>query len=61
MPGRDGSGPNGLDPMTGRKLGPCNKDTKSEPITFARRGCGRGCEKGFGFRNNQNNEQNNNQ
>jgi hypothetical protein len=58
MPGRDGTGPNGLGPMTGRKLGPCNKDQQAQPIQFGRgMGCRRGCGQGFGFRNNQNNEQ----
>ena len=51
MPGRDGTGPNGKGPMTGRKLGPCNKDTKSEPIEFGQGfGCRRGLGRGFGYR-----------
>ena len=58
MPGRDGTGPEGKGPMTGRKLGPCNKEIKSEPIQFGRRGFGRGCGQGFGrglgFRQAQN-------
>ena len=38
MAGQDGTGPQGLGPMTGRRLGPC--------------GCGmrRGFGRGFGFR-----------
>jgi hypothetical protein len=48
MPGRDGTGPNNEGPMTGQKLGPCNKDQKSEPIDFGRCGQRRGCNKSFG-------------
>ncbi|MBT4192244.1 MAG: DUF5320 domain-containing protein [Candidatus Diapherotrites archaeon] len=51
MPGRDGTGPNGKGPMTGRKLGPCNKDAKAEPIELERGfGCRRGRGSGFGYR-----------
>jgi len=51
MPGRDGTGPNGSGPMTGRKLGPCNKDAKAEPVGFGRGlGCRRGQGRGFGCR-----------
>jgi hypothetical protein len=53
MPGRDGTGPNGEGQMTGRKMGPCNKDSKTEPIGFER-GCKRGLGRGFGCRPTQN-------
>ena len=52
MPGRDKTGPNGKGPMTGRKLGPCNKDAKSEPLQY-----GQGCRRGFGQRFGQNTTQ----
>jgi hypothetical protein len=49
MPGRDGNGPEGKGPMTGRKLGPCNKDAITQPLQYGRgMGCGRGCGRGFG-------------
>ncbi len=48
MPGRDGTGPQGKGPMTGRKLGPCNKEGKAEPIYGRGFGCGRGFGRGFG-------------
>lgn len=35
MPNRDGTGPNGEGPMTGRGLGSCNKDGK--PVGRGRR------------------------
>ena len=57
MPGRDGTGPEGKGPMTGRKLGPCNKDSKAEPIDFERGfGCRRGRGRGFGCRQVQTQE-----
>lgn len=49
MPGRDGTGPTGKGPMTGRKLGPCNKESTAQPINFGRN-CGRGMGRGFGCR-----------
>jgi len=42
MPNIDGTGPQGLGPMTGKGLGPCGGGM--------RRGCGRGFGRGFGFR-----------
>lgn len=39
MPGGDGTGPNGLGPMTGRGLGPCGR----------RSGYGRGFGRGLGY------------
>ena len=42
MAGQDGTGPQGLGPMTGRGLGPCG--------CGMRRGFGRGYGRGFGFR-----------
>ena len=53
MPGRDGTGPNGNGPMTGRKLGPCNKNARAtEGAQSANRfygsGRGQGCRQGFG-------------
>ncbi|MBM3228369.1 hypothetical protein FJZ20_00555 [Candidatus Pacearchaeota archaeon] len=41
MPRFDGTGPQGLGPLTGRGLGPCNKGM--------RRGAGRGFGKSFGY------------
>jgi len=40
MPGFDGTGPNGLGPMTGREMGNCLQ---------AQGGCGRGLGRGRGF------------
>ena len=42
MPGQDGTGPLGLGSLTGRGLGLCGGGM--------RRGFGRGCGRGFGFR-----------
>ena len=42
MPNRDGTGPSGQGPLTGRGLGPCG--------CGMRRGFGRGYGRGFGFR-----------
>ena len=44
MPGRDGTGPYGEGPLTGRGLGPCGRG-----LAF-RGGLGRGFGRGFGFR-----------
>ena len=52
MPGRDGTGPQGRGPMTGRKLGPCNKEGVAESTQSVNRFCGSGrgfgCGRGFG-------------
>ncbi len=45
MPNKDGTGPNGKGPLTGRKLGKCEG---AEPQGF-----GRGCGRGRGRRFNQ--------
>jgi len=42
MPNRDGTGPEGQGPLTGRGLGPCGLGL--------RRGFGRGFARGFGWR-----------
>ena len=42
MPARDGTGPEGKGPMTGRGMGTCN------PKTPRGRGQGRGLGRGFG-------------
>jgi len=42
MPRQDGTGPLGQGAVTGRGLGPCGSGM--------RRGFGRGCGRGFGFR-----------
>lgn len=42
MPNMDGTGPQGMGALTGRGFGPCGGGM--------RRGCGRGFERGFGFR-----------
>jgi len=42
MPAQDRTGPQGMGPLTGRGLGPCGYGM--------RRGFGRGCGRGFGFR-----------
>ncbi|MBW2991270.1 DUF5320 domain-containing protein [Candidatus Woesearchaeota archaeon] len=44
MPGRDGSGPQGEGPSSGRGLGPCGRGLAR------RRGFGRGLGRGFGLR-----------
>jgi len=44
MPGRDGTGPLGYGPMTGRGLGPCGRG-----LAF-RRGFGMGFGRGLGWR-----------
>ncbi|MFW5793929.1 MAG: DUF5320 domain-containing protein [Bacillota bacterium] len=44
MPRRDGTGPEGLGRMTGRRLGPCNISTN---IRGSRRGLRRGYRQGF--------------
>jgi len=60
MPARDGTGPRGEGPMTGRGQGNCNPDNKT---TSFGRGCGcgrgRGCgqERGLGYRNQQVNKE----
>lgn len=60
MPVRDGSGPQGMGPMTGRRMGNCNPDndfagTDNRGRGFGRGfGCGNGMGRGRGggFRNN---------
>ena len=47
MPNRDGTGPEGKGPMTGRKQGRCNPNSDNNNNTF-RRGQGRGLGRGFG-------------
>ncbi len=50
MPFRDGSGPNGNGPMTGRRMGNCNPDRDfADDYGYRGRGYGRGC--GMGRRN----------
>ena len=52
MPNRDGTGPEGKGPRTGRQMGNC-KDTK--PIKRGLgRALGRGLGRGLGFRRNVN-------
>ena len=46
MPARDGTGPQGQGPMTGRGAGPCN--TGSRPISRTPHGRGLGHRRGFG-------------
>jgi len=54
MPNRDGTGPEGKGPKTGRGLGPCGDGT---PRGEGRgRGIGRGLGAGLGFRRNVDNE-----
>ncbi len=53
MPGRDGTGPVGAGPMTGRGLGPCSGATVPYGAGLGQRfgrgaGCGRGLRYGFG-------------
>ncbi|MFA5173587.1 MAG: DUF5320 domain-containing protein [Candidatus Pacearchaeota archaeon] len=45
MPNMDGTGPNGIGPMTGRGLGPCGAGLRGYG-----RGFGRGYGRGFAFR-----------
>lgn len=42
MPRKDGTGPEGKGPKTGRGLGPCNKDSKELPARPNGRGVGDG-------------------
>ena len=46
MPMRDGTGPRGMGPMTGRGFGPCNPAGSAGWFGFSR---GRGCGRGWGF------------
>lgn len=49
MPNKDGTGPEGKGPMTGRKLGPCNPEASEEIVQPLRRGRGQGpCCQGRG-------------
>ncbi len=47
MPGRDGTGPSGMGPMTGRGMGVCSGNP--QPFTGFGRGFGRGMGYGRGF------------
>lgn len=49
MPGRDGSGPMGMGPMTGRGLGLCSGVDAPYYGPGFRRGCGRGLGWGAGM------------
>ncbi|AQT68643.1 hypothetical protein STSP2_01811 [Anaerohalosphaera lusitana] len=53
MPFRDGTGPNGAGPLTGRGMGPCSGDAygRAPRRGYFGRGPGRGRGFGRGFRN----------
>jgi len=53
MPNRDGTGPEGKGPRTGRQMGPCKG---AKPVGMGRRGAGRGAGMGFRRRAIQNDE-----
>ena len=62
MPGRDGAGPTGMGPLTGRGLGYCRSEEGHPRYSyrvgrgrFLRRGCGRWM--GYGYRENVNNKE----
>lgn len=46
MPGRDGSGPLGKGPMSGRGMGQCNPNSAKQGIFGNGRGMGLGCRRG---------------
>ncbi len=48
MPNRDGTGPQGKGPKTGRGMGPCDDKDNSQQDQRPRRGCGRGRGRGNG-------------
>ncbi len=50
MPGKDGTGPTGTGPMTGRALGLCTDTEESKRGFFRGRGLGFGRGRGFGRR-----------
>ena len=50
MPGKDGTGPTGTGPMTGRALGLCTDTDESKRGFFRGRGLGLGRGRGFGRR-----------
>ena len=50
MPNRDGTGPEGKGPLTGRQMGNCKE---AKPIAGRRMGLGRGLGRSRGFRRNQ--------
>ena len=56
MPNKDGTGPEGKGPKTGRQLGNCENTTPQNGRGLGpcgqglRRGFGRGLRKGFGFK-----------
>ena len=47
MPNRDGTGPEGKGPKTGRQMGDCEG---AKPVAGRRLGLGRGLGRGRGFR-----------
>ncbi len=51
MPNRNGTGPEGKGPKTGRGLGTCNGETSKENTVF-----GRGHGNGLGLRRNTDNK-----
>ncbi len=48
MPFRDGTGPLGKGPRTGRDLGPCGKPKEKAPFPARGRGLSRGLGRGLG-------------
>lgn len=56
MPRFDGTGPQGMGPMTGRGMGPCGRGLGIR-CGFGRRGYGRGLNKYFGWNNPQTKEE----
>lgn len=55
MPAKDGTGPNGQGPKTGRGLGNCKPNDSNKDVTGFNRGFGRG--RGFGYRNQNTNSE----
>ena len=49
MPGKDGTGPTGAGPMTGRALGLCTDTEETKRGFFRGRGLGLGLGRGRGF------------
>lgn len=49
MPNRDGTGPQGKGPMTGRGFGNCS-DEPAKEVPRGRGPCGRGLKRGLGNR-----------
>jgi hypothetical protein len=54
MPNKNGMGPEGKGPKTGRGLGPCSGDNSQGNVNGKGRGVGR--QHGRGLRQNSNNE-----